>query len=373
MKKQKPRKRKPQKNTDTNTDQKQSIFSTEQSQTSSSSDILHKKPAEQALQDTPRNINWQQERYMNIAVTDPSVNTEAAIRKAQSGQSQDISFSEYLTLPVQCDLDLVRKSHIMFATPCYGGMIGAQYLRSWTQTMTLFNAVGMKYSMITIDNESLVTRARNTLVAYFLADPSATHLMFIDADIGWTSQDIIRMMSYDQDVIVGAYPKKGIKYPDIKSAVKNNPDILPEHLEWHSSNYVVNMAWETVDGQTRARVDDKGNLQVLDAGTGFMIIRRSVIERIIEAQPELKYVNDMPLPEQVKKHSYSIFDTIHDPETNRYLSEDYTFCRRWQKLGGEIWLDPRTRLDHWGGHCYKGNITKIFDPNSKAQVNNKRP
>ena len=371
MKKQKPRKRKPQKNTNTNTESDLPL-STQQATNGSSADILHRKPASMAMQSTPENIDWRQQRHMNIAVTDPSVNTEAAIQKAQSGQSQDISFSEYLTLPVQCDLDLVRRTNIMFATPCYGGMIGAQYLRSWTQTMNLFNQVGINYSMITIDNESLVTRARNTLVAYFLANPNATHLMFIDADIGWTGQDIIRMMSYDQDVMVGAYPKKGIKYPDIKSAVQNNPDILPEHLEWHSSNYVVNMAWETVDGQTRAQVDRNGNLQLLDAGTGFMIIRRSVIERIVKAMPELKYVNDMPLPEDVKKHSYSIFDTIHDPDTNRYLSEDYTFCRRWQKLGGEIWLDPRTRLDHWGGHCYKGNITKIFDPNSKAQVNNKK-
>ena len=103
-----------------------------------------------------------------------------------------------------------------------------------------------------------------------------------------------------------------------------------------------------------------------ETGTGFMIIKRQVLEKIIKAQPELKYVNDMPLPEAVKQQSYSIFDTMHCPKTNRYLSEDYTFCHRWIALGGEVWVDPRTQLNHWGGHTYKGNISKILGDNSQA-------
>jgi hypothetical protein len=170
-------------------------------------------------------------------------------------------------------------------------------------------------------------------------------------------------------VVVGAYPKKGIKYADIKKAVQNNPDISDAQMEWHSSNYVTNMAWKTNPQdpkQTIADVDGNGNVRVLDAGTGFMIIKRSVIEQIVKAMPELKYKQDMALPSEVCENSYSIFDTMHCPDTNRYLSEDYTFCRRWQKLGGEIWLDPRTQLNHWGGHWYKGNVSKIFDSTSRA-------
>jgi hypothetical protein len=343
--------------------QEKSIF--DQGEPTSASDLIQNKPQQ------PEPINLATAEKINVAISDPMIDTQAAMEKLKNGQQQEISYSEYLTLPVPVDLTRIRRDvHLMIATPCYGGMIGSAFMRSMMQTQNLFNQAGIRFSFVSIDNESLVTRARNNLMAMFLANPQPTHLMYIDADIGWDGTDILRMLHWDRDVMCGAYPKKGIKWADIKKAVQQDPNISDSQMEWHSSNYVVNMTWKDnpkVEGQKIASVDGSGNVEVEDAGTGFMIIRRSVIEKIIAAQPELKYENDMPLAEEVKKHSYSLFDTMHCPDTNRYLSEDYTFCRRWQKLGGSIWIDPRTQLSHWGGHTYKGNISKIFQAGSVAK------
>jgi hypothetical protein len=333
--------------------------------TSSAQDLLDDTPPAQ-----PQPIDLSKAEKINVAISDPMIDTKSAIEKLQSGKQNQISYAEYLTLPVPVDLARIRKDvHLMIATPCYGGMIGSAFMRSMLQTQNLLNQANIKFSFVSIDNESLVTRARNNLMAMFLTNPYPTHLMFIDADIGWDGTDILRMLHWDKEVICGAYPKKGIKWADIKKAVQADPSINDSQMEWHSSNYVVNMTWKDSpkkEGEKIASVDGEGNVEVEDAGTGFIIIKRAVIDKIIKAMPELKYVNDMPLPEDIKKNSYSLFDTMHCPDTNRYLSEDYTFCRRWQKLGGSIWLDPRTQLSHWGGHTYKGNISKIFQAGSVA-------
>ena len=103
-----------------------------------------------------------------------------------------------------------------------------------------------------------------------------------------------------------------------------------------------------------------GLIKLKDAGTGFMIIKRSVIEKMIESYPELYFNNDLHLDAEFSKWTYLFFDCMHEPETKRYLSEDYAFCRRWQQLGGEVWLDPIVKLDHIGHYTFNGNVSKMF-------------
>ena len=104
-----------------------------------------------------------------------------------------------------------------------------------------------------------------------------------------------------------------------------------------------------------------GAVEVLDASTGFWLMKRTVVEKMIEAYPELFYLNDSSIDPKFNQYCYSFFDTIHDPDDNRYLSEDYTFCRRWQKIGGQIWLDPNTKLNHVGSYTFEGDVNKIFN------------
>ena len=110
---------------------------------------------------------------------------------------------------------------------------------------------------------------------------------------------------------------------------------------------------------------ENGAVEVLDASTGFFLIKREVIEKMMNEYPELHYRNDSNIDEKFNKYCYSFFDTVHDPDDNRYLSEDYTFCRRWQKIGGEIWLDPNTKLNHIGAYTFEGDVSKIINRENK--------
>ena len=126
-----------------------------------------------------------------------------------------------------------------------------------------------------------------------------------------------------------------------------------------------------------------GLIELHDAGTGFMMIKREAILRMIKHYPELKYNNDVQMGgTDLKDNFYAIFDTMIDPIDKRYLSEDYTFCRRWQDMKEKIWLDPSISLNHYGSFCFQGNPEMIITfneptnstpPSSKSVVSDKAP
>ena len=91
-----------------------------------------------------------------------------------------------------------------------------------------------------------------------------------------------------------------------------------------------------------------------------MCIQKEVIQQMFDWYPETKYVNDINVDQKFEPFMYALFDCIIDPESRRYLSEDYTFCRRWQEKGGDVFLDPRTALNHVGHYTFRGNIRKLF-------------
>jgi len=197
------------------------------------------------------------------------------------------------------------------------------------------------------------------MVAYFLANPKATHLMFIDADINFDALDILHMLQHDKDIIVGAYPKKELDWRNIYKradmGIKNG-----DELKDAGANYALNFEWNFKEDNTRNLKIENGLVKLKDAATGFMLIKRSVFDRMIEAYPELYFNNDLNLDAEFAKWTYLFFDCMHEQDTKRYLSEDYAFCRRWQKIGGEVWLDPLVKLDHVGHYTFNGNVSKIF-------------
>ena len=226
----------------------------------------------------------------------------------------------------------------------------------------LCNKYNLKYTVSTLANESLVTRGRNTLVSFFMENTDATHLFFIDADIEFNPEDVLRMVAYDRPVVVGAYPKKALNWTSIINAARADESETEETIEGHSSNYVVNFEFlKDEDGNPLNQIQIRDNLiKLKDAGTGFMCIQRQVIEKMFEEYPDLKYANDINVDEKFEKHMYALFDTMIDPDSRRYLSEDYTFCRLWQQMGGEVFLDPRTGLNHVGHYTFRGNIRKLI-------------
>jgi hypothetical protein len=274
----------------------------------------------------------------------------------------DVMF-KLLDEKIEVPLGLLRQKHIFIATPCYGGQLGEPYFRSMMRLAILFNKYNIQYTVSTLANESLVTRGRNTLTSFFMENQSATHLFFIDADIEFNPEDILRMVAYDKPIVVGAYPKKAINWNSIIGAARN-PDLNEDEntIEGHSSNYVVNFDFVTdKDGNKTPQVQIEDNLVKLkDAGTGFMCIRKDVIQQMFDKHPEYKYVNDINVDQKFEPYMYALFDTMIDPESRRYLSEDYMFCRTWQNMGGTVYLDPRTALNHVGHYTFRGNIRKLF-------------
>jgi len=281
---------------------------------------------------------------------------------SNANASDDVMF-KLLDAKIEIPLGLLRQKHIFIATPCYGGQIGEPYFRSMMRLAILCNKYEIKYTISTLANESLVTRGRNTLVSFFMENPDATHLFFIDADIEFNPEDLLRMVAYDKPVVVGAYPKKAVNWESILAAARN-PDLeeTAQSIEGHSSNYVVNFDFlKDENGNRTPQVQIVDNLvRLKDAGTGFMCIKKEVIQKLFDAHPELKYVNDINVDKKFEPHMYALFDTMIDPESRRYLSEDYTFCRLWQQMGGEVYLDPRTALNHVGHYTFRGNIRKLF-------------
>jgi hypothetical protein len=244
-----------------------------------------------------------------------------------------------------------RKVHLVIATPCYGGMVTQRYMQSICALLLAATQDGLPITVELLGNDSLITRARNTLVATALDNPAATHLMFIDADIGFTPQQVARMLSFDREVVAGMYPLKLLHNDEAMVARV----AAGEPLETAQIRYV----GAPLPSDLREDVD--GFMTAEFAGTGFMLIKREALERMMEAYPETRYAaaHDRAVPTN-SPHKYALFDCTIDPQTGDYLSEDYTFCRRWRAIGGEVWLDARSSLIHVGAREFAGDAQARF-------------
>ena len=203
----------------------------------------------------------------------------------------------------------------------------------------------------TLGMESLITRARNTLVANFLDDEHATHLFFVDADIGFSTAVIKRMLDFDHEVVCAPYPMKLINWSSIPQLVKDDLDYKTLSLP-----YVLNF-----EDKDNVEVK-KGFAKVLDAATGCLLIKKECLLKMVKEYPDLHYNTDQIIDgkEYKSENTYLFFDTMKD-EDGRYLSEDYAFSRRWQKIGGKIWADLGSSLTHFGGYRFAGQLWKHFN------------
>ena len=231
---------------------------------------------------------------------------------------------------------------VFLSTPCYGGICVEAYAVSILKLQVAAAQKGISLMIDTTENESLVHRARNISVARFLYKTDADYFMFIDADIHFDPESVIRLVESGHDVSVAVYPKKCIMWDQVKMCMDNGDKRNPDRL---ASSLVMN--FKSPNSQIL-----NGFTEVLDGPTGFMLIKRSVIERMYEKYPDLNCVNDH---QNRDLETYcAIFDCMIDPESRRYLSEDYAFCRRWQQIGGKIFADCMTSLGHVGNLRFQG-------------------
>ena len=178
----------------------------------------------------------------------------------------------------------------------------------------------LEWSLDTLVNESLIPRGRNTLVARAMLNTRATHLMFLDADIGFDPEYIQMLLQEDVGIIGGGYPKKTLPIEYVLNPMK--------------------------DGES-----DDSKAEVERIGTGFLMIKKEVFSCMAERMPELKYNDDCGLDPAINKHLYAFFECGLFGE-KVFMSEDWMFCNRWRKLGGRIYISKRFALTHVGNYAF---------------------
>jgi len=233
---------------------------------------------------------------------------------------------------------------VFVSTPCYGGVCLQAYAESMLNLQRLCAIKGIQLLIDTTENESLITRARNISIARFLYKSDADFFIFIDADIHFAAESVIRLIESGHDVAVAVYPKKVIMWNQADDAVQNGDT---RDLARLSSSLVMNFKY------AKSKIED-GFTEVLDGPTGFMCIKRSVIVTMYEKYKNLMCVNDHQ--NRDLEEYCAIFDCLIDPDNRRYLSEDYAFCRRWQLIGGKIHADVTTVLGHVGTLRFNGSF-----------------
>jgi len=263
-------------------------------------------------------------------------------------------------MEIKIDLDELRKRSIFLAAPMYGGQCAGMFAKSVADLASICTANGITLKSYFLFNESLITRARNYCVDEFMRS-DCTHMMFIDSDIGFDPRDVLALLALqsddsEYDVLAGPYPKKCISWEKIKLAVdKGIADEDPNVLEKFVGDYVFNPK----GGITSFRIDEP--IQVGEVGTGFMMVKRSTYERFRDSYPQFSYKPDHVRTEHFdgSREIMMYFQAEIEPESKRYLSEDYWFCHYLQKAGGKIWYCPWMRLQHVGSYIFGGSLADL--------------
>ena len=222
---------------------------------------------------------------------------------------------------IQVNIDYLRTTRVHICMPCYGGMLTESTFMSYIKWSNTARQLGLDWTVETMTNESLISRARNTLTAKFLHNKESTHLMFIDADIGWEPWHLLVMLDAQKDVIGGLYPMKSLP---VKWCVNGLPGVVED--------------------------PNSPLIEVSKTGTGFLLMKRDVFEKL-DSHPAVRaFANDIGLPAELNQYMKTYFDTA--VRENRYYSEDWMFCENWRDIGGKVWVDKRVLLRHVGTYVF---------------------
>ncbi len=252
---------------------------------------------------------------------------------------------------------MADKINLVIATPCFGGQVSAIYAGSIFKLQKFlhgFNGISLK--ILLKDGDALITRARASLVAQFLDDPQATHLLFVDGDIGFEPEQVWRLIASGADMSAAIYPVKRIDWDKVRTIMHSTRPNPPAA----ALNYV----FEVED--RNAVVVRSEFAKVRYAGTGFLLIRRAAIERMCAHYSALHYRSDHSIDgATASSNRFALFECMIDGN-GTYLSEDFSFCKRWTDIGGEIWADLKSTLQHVGPLVFRGDLASQFMPEEES-------
>jgi hypothetical protein len=241
--------------------------------------------------------------------------------------------------------------NLVIATPCFGSQVSVHYATSLFKLQKHLRSYrGVNLKILFKDGDALITRARASLLSQFLDDADATHLLFVDADIGFEPEQVARLIQCGADMCAAVYPVKLIDWNKVKTSIETaRPNPAAAALK-----YVVEV------DDPNAVIEKGGFVKVRYAGTGFLMIRRGALERMCAHYPQLQYRRDHSLDAATESDNrFALFDSMITAD-GTYLSEDFAFCRRWADIGGEIWADLDSRLNHVGSMAFCGDLSSQF-------------
>ena len=240
----------------------------------------------------------------------------------------------------------VTRPMVFIATPCFGGLVSQHYMQSVLSLVQFAAQANFDLTLALLGHDSLITRSRNTLVSQFLNTPSATHLLFIDADISFEPEQVYRMLCFDREFVAGIYPLKVIDWssPALKRAA-----CAREPFQTARLLYVGTLC-------AGAELEREGRFATaIYCGGGFMLLKREMVEWMAAAYPETRYRSVHAYSNATTDENYALFECMIDKETVAYISEDFAFCQRWRDIGGKIWLDTEGKLVHIGNYNFQGD------------------
>lgn len=242
--------------------------------------------------------------------------------------------------------------YLVIGTPCYGRQVTDLYAGSLIKLTLACQQRGVRLQVQMTGSDALITRARQNVVAHFLHIEAATHLLFIDADIGFDPDQVFRLLEFGAPMAAAVYPIKRIDWEKVGAAAQSGRGPLHSTALSYMIEFPNNGSIETRDGFAK----------VSFAGTGFLMIQRQALLSMIEHYPELRYSHDHKPNDKLAGSPYrsALFNCMIDGETGTYLSEDFSFCRRWTTMGGEIWADMNSRLTHVGAVDFAGDLSTQF-------------
>jgi len=215
---------------------------------------------------------------------------------------------------------------LALGTAAFGGQVSLPYAKSVLALEEACAAKAIPFHYILQSGDALIQRARQQVAAQFLATPGATHLLMVDADVAFAPIDALRLLESGFEFSAGACPRKQEGAP-------------------------------VYDYEPRRPLEEKsGFTRALWVGAGFLLIKREALLKMVEAYPELRYLGGFIAGDPLAANSQrsALFNCWLDAQSGEYLADDRAFCRRWTDLGGEIWVDTKSRLGHggmklWGG------------------------
>lgn len=304
-------------------------------------------------------------------------------------------------MEIKVEISELQKRKLFVATPMYGGACAGMFTRSIADLSAVCAKYQIPLQLYFLFNESLITRARNYCVDEFMRS-EATHLMFIDSDIGFNPQDVLALLALmtdesPYDVMGGPYPKKCISWEKIKQAVdKGVADKDANVLEKYVGDYVFNPKG------SQKEIPIGSPVEVMEIGTGFMMVRRKTFEDYKKAYPHLSYKPDHVRTEHFdgSREILAYFDCVIDRgygyenlhqlladvaagkeglqetakkmiageqhSSKRYLSEDYMFCYNVDRMGARVWFCPWMQLQHVGSYVFGGSLADLASIGASA-------